>query len=320
MDNTIFQQLMEPVEKLTPAQKISFQKMLDNGGDYNKIVTLFDDRVLTGSQCPRCKSAEVRKFGRRSGLQRMRCRACGRTYNALTGTPLARPRKKREWLIMGAALQNSLSVRKTAEACGVCVDTAFRRRHRFLKSIQADMSANLVGITEADETYFLRSNKGERGLETPRKRGGKASTAGISDEHVAVLVARDRSGGLVDAVLPDKTKKAVAMALRNAVNAENILCIDGGNALWSFVNDRKIPYRVIPAKKHVHEIEPVFHLQGVNAHHSRLKLWMSQFRGVATRYLSNYVGWQRMYEKPQRPLTPIGWMWAAYRPSQDVNF
>jgi hypothetical protein len=56
------------------------------------------------------------------------------------------------------------------------------------------------------------SNKGKRGLATPRKRGGKASTKGISDEHAAAPLARDRSGGIVDAALPNRTKNAVAMA------------------------------------------------------------------------------------------------------------
>ena len=36
--------------------------------------------------------------GQASRLQRYRCRACQRTFNALTGTALARLRKKEKWL------------------------------------------------------------------------------------------------------------------------------------------------------------------------------------------------------------------------------
>jgi len=54
---------------------------------------------------------------------------------------------------------------------------------------------HLSGIVELDETYFLESRKGERNLDRePRKRGGKASQRGISDEQTAVLIVRDRSG------------------------------------------------------------------------------------------------------------------------------
>jgi hypothetical protein len=83
MDNTIFQQLMELVEKLTPAQKFSFQKMFATGGDCNNIVAFFDDRMLTKNEFPRCKSADVRRFERQSVSQRMQCKSCGRTYSAL---------------------------------------------------------------------------------------------------------------------------------------------------------------------------------------------------------------------------------------------
>ena len=43
---------------------------------------------------------------------------------------------------------------------------------------------SLAGIAEADETFFLGSLKGKkRGMpRAPRKRGGKASKRGLSDE------------------------------------------------------------------------------------------------------------------------------------------
>jgi len=40
-------------------------------------------------------------------------------------------------------------------------------------------------------------------------------------------------------------------------------------------------------------IEKVFHIQYVNAYHSRLKAWMDRFHGVAIKYLENYLGWLR---------------------------
>lgn len=43
----------------------------------------------------------------------------------------------------------------------------------------------------------------------------------------------------------------------------------------------------------VHVIEKVFHIQNVNAYHSRLKAWMDRFNGVATKYL----GWLLFLDK-----------------------
>ena len=61
----------------------------------------------------------------------------------------------------------------------------------------------LTGIVEADETCVPESRKGARNLERKaRRRGGKASKRGLSDEQVPVLVVADRSGATVSAVLP----------------------------------------------------------------------------------------------------------------------
>ena len=53
-----------------------------------------------------------------------------------------------------------------------------------------------------DETYFLFSEKGKRGIteREPRERGGKSTMRGISHEQVCVLVARDRNKATVSKV------------------------------------------------------------------------------------------------------------------------
>lgn len=52
------------------------------------------------------------------------------------------------------------------------------------------------------------------------------------------------------------------------------------------------------------------HIQNVNAWHSRFKSWLVRFRGVASRYLVNYSGWQRLLDE-QRLCTPMQWLRAA---------
>jgi hypothetical protein len=42
-----------------------------------------------------------------------------------------------------------------------------------------------------------------------------------------------------------------------------------------------------------------FHIQNVNAYHSRLKSGMTRFHGVATRLLPNHLGWSRILERIQ---------------------
>jgi transposase-like protein len=44
------------------------------------------------------KAVRAIRHGHAHGLQRYRCRTCARTFNAFSGTPLARLRHKSRWL------------------------------------------------------------------------------------------------------------------------------------------------------------------------------------------------------------------------------
>ena len=118
-------------------------------------------------------------WGISNGMQRYRCKSCLKTFNAATGTPLARLRKKEKWLEYSKAMVDGLSVRKAARKCGIDNTTSFRWRHRFLHGLRDKKDSSLKGIVEADETFFLESFKGSRNLgRTARKRGGKATKRG----------------------------------------------------------------------------------------------------------------------------------------------
>src|SRR3954471_16006530 len=144
--------------------------------------------------CPHCANRDVVRWGAASALPRYRCKACRRSFNALTKTPLAKLRVKDKWATQTEALIAGVSTAEAARRCGVHSTTAFRWRHRFLASLAGDKPKTLSGIVEGDETFILESFKGKRsGLpRKARKRGGKSAKCGISAEQIPVLVARDR--------------------------------------------------------------------------------------------------------------------------------
>ncbi len=96
--------------------------------------------------CPHCASREIVGWGRSDGLLRFRCKACGRTFNALTRTPMAHLRNKEKWLDHARAMIEGKSLAKTAALCGVHPTTAFRWRHRFLRAPAEDKPRSLSGI------------------------------------------------------------------------------------------------------------------------------------------------------------------------------
>jgi transposase-like protein len=251
---------------------------------------------LTG--CPHCGGRSLTRWGYASGLPRYRCGECRRSFNALTGTPLARLRMKERWASQTQALITGESLVKAAKRCAVDVTTAFRWRHRFLSAPALDKPGQLTGIVEADETYILESFKGRRsGLPRPaHKRGGMAKTRGLSAEQIPVLIARDRSGATTDAVLAKRDRTSIAAALNGVVTPDNQLCCDGGKAIVSFARKAKIPCCILPKPGGPRPEAPNLHINNVNGYHGRLKEWLRPFHGVATEYLDHYLGWRRAVE------------------------
>ena len=127
------------------------------------------------------------------------------------------------------------------------VSTAHRWRHRFLALPEHIQAQSLCGIAEADETVFLLSFKGKRsGLERKaRKRGGKASKRGMSNEQVPVLVARDRAGATMDCVLTAVDMRTVSAALKPVLAKDAVLCTDGSRALAAAARDIGVEHHAV---------------------------------------------------------------------------
>lgn len=101
--------------------------------------------------CPHCGSLTIGKWGFVSNLQRYKCKEkrCGKTFNALTGTPLARLRYRERWQTNLDCMSDALPIWRVAEELGVAVSTAFRWRHRFLKAPTQSKVSEVAGVIEA---------------------------------------------------------------------------------------------------------------------------------------------------------------------------
>ena len=255
-------------------------------------------RRVASVGCPHCANRDVVRWGQASELPRYRCKACARTFNALTKTPLANLRMKEKWAEQTQAMIDGVSTAKAAKRCGVHYTTAFRWRHRFLTSLAGDKPRAMTGIVEGDETFILESFKGKRSdmPRKPRKRGGKSAKRGLSAEQIPVIVARDREGSTTDAVLPRLNRVSITAALGGVITPANQFCCDGGNAIVAFARKAGIPTHILAAPGKPSPQAPDFHINNVNAYHGRLKEWLRRFHGVATKNLPNYLGWRRTLE------------------------
>jgi len=72
--------------------------------------SIVEERLQVLRFCPHCSGAHIVRHGTAHGLQRYRCRGCGKTFDALTRTPLARLRCRERWLDQSQVLIDGLSI------------------------------------------------------------------------------------------------------------------------------------------------------------------------------------------------------------------
>ena len=286
--------LMAQFAQLSQRQRQASIALLRGNAPHDATVALLESVAQPRLACPACHSAHLHRHGHAHGLQRYRCVPCGRTFNTLTGTPLARLRHKTLWLDYADCLLASDSVRKAASQLGVHRNTTFRWRHRFLSLAKTDRPHGLHGIAEADELYLLESEKGSRSMTRPaRRRGGRAHKRGISNEQVCILVARDRTGQTLNFVTGKGalTKARLRHYLLPMIDKDVLLVTDGHAAYRAFAREARISHQAVNLRAGI-RVQGAAHVQNVNAYHSRLRQWLGPFHGVATRYLPNYLGWR----------------------------
>jgi transposase-like protein len=288
-----FEQFLQRLSSLTRRQRDRLLALLQSAGGLDRVLQIVEQPAAPLC-CPHCQASKPYRHGHAHGLQRYRCRSCRRTFNLLSGTPLARLRYKGHWLDYLDCMLDSRSVRRTAREIGVANATSFRWRHRFLALSKDDRPQRLSGIAEADEMYVLESHKGSRSLDRPpRKRGGKATKRGISNEQVCILVARDRSGQTIDAVTGkgSVSKRQLVEHLGPRLERDVLLVTDSHAAYPAFAREHGISHEAINASAGERR-RGALHIQNVNAYHSRMRAWLLPFRGVASRYLDHYFGWR----------------------------
>jgi len=289
--------------------------------------------VKDGRKCPRCGGTDIVRHGLDDrGRQRFKCRTqgCGRSFNALTGTPLARLRKPELWLTYARLMMRGLSIKKLTEQMPIWGSTAFRWRHRFLELPITLQAAQVQGIVEIDETYFLRAFKGHRGWRDgqppaprpPRYRGSGAVKSGLSTEHVPVLTAVDQAGGVVEEQLARRSGQEIERALKGRIAPESLVRTDGLKAYKKVLKAAQAHHQIIRPKKQSWAGKIIGakprqrgkpNLGRVSQHHEVIKdVLNKQFRGVSTRNINRYLAYLRLLRR--RDFDPAQLVELAARP------
>ena len=306
MERKEFLAWLSEVDRLSEAQKLEPGEVLAGRRSGEASVAAVEMGVGEDRTCPRCDTRGAKANGKSNGLQRYLCRSCNRTFGAMTGTSMNGLHRKELWLTYSDCLAKGNTIATAAKRCGIAVSTAFRWRHRFLTEINTN-TEKLKGIVEADETFFLESRKGDRVwtrakegkpfAEMPtrkaRKRGGKATKRGLSDEQVPVLMAADRSGTTFSTVLPKVNADTLQKSLTPVIDKDALLVTDGNNSYPLCATALGVSHEALNQSSGEY-VRGELHIQTVNNRHSRLKKLIESRNEIATKYLASYLRWYHL--------------------------
>jgi len=259
-----------------------------------------DSNEAKAVTCPHCSEKRVRANGKLKGVQRYVCNGCKKNFSETTGKFWYNIKKKEKLNRYLYCLLSGYSIMKSAEETEISIQTSFDWRHKLLTSFSSVSVEEFQGIVESDDLFFAYSEKGGRHLgRKPKKRGEKASKAGISDEKVAVVATCDRSGNkdFKVATRGRISKEDLNRILKGKLDKADVLCSDSHRSYGAFAKANTIAHKKFNASKGQRTVDKVYHVQNVNNMDMKLRKFMDSFNGVATKYLQNYLNWFLVLEK-----------------------
>lgn len=320
---------MDAYHNLSCEDRMTFYITLTNDVDLSQETVhgfLLETRFSDEKKCIRCGSTHFVKNGtRKDGTQRYLCRDCKKSFLLSTNSISSGTHKRLSvWKKYFDCMLDKKTLKETSEACSISMGTAFLWRHKILDALQ-EMAGKvrLSGTVEADETFFSVSYKGNHrsasGFAMPReahKRGGEVHTKGLSSEKVCVVCAIDEENiPIAKAAKTGKiSSECVEKVLSDRLGPDTILCTDQEKAYHLYTQTHQIEWIPMDTDRRTNGI---YGIQRINAYHSRLKGFLSRFRGVSSKYLDNYLAWYNLMfcctkEKEEAKRMTMGYSFLAH--------
>ncbi len=290
----IMYKLFENPSDIFALSKEGTRKLYDNL--YNKLIEEGKDVVdyqeikamSTGVLCPDCNSSHVIKNGLQSGVQNYRCKTCGRQFRVTTGTFMYGVHEKGKMLEYIKCMSAGMSLRESARIVHISLTTSFFWRHRILCAMQSfEDNVNFFGVVELEELLMNYSEKGKKKLDKKEVKKLKKK----KPTKVAVLAATDRSGNILFKKLEDKRVQAdhISDFLKSRISDNSVVCGSNKKA-FKTVNAEHIKHKEITNKNKMKQ--GIYSVSTIHKKITDFVGWIYyKFRGVATKYLTNYIMW-----------------------------
>ncbi len=239
----------------------------------NQIFTLATR--LSGLSCPRCASTDFHRHGRHLGIQRFRCKECGRTFKETVNTPLhwIHDKKKMQDYLM--TMYEHKSLRNAADEIGIAEVTSFNWRHKILSSLSSLASAPSSAPAGICEIRLPHSFKGQRNIPETKM-----------PVTCSILVTDARGIPCLQLLRKKKKTIEIAQLINENLHPSAQIATEKSNLLTRAERtDSRQKIRNPACRRSI--------LSQAKTQMADLTDWMARFNGVATKYLQQYWNWYR---------------------------
>ena len=220
--------------------------------------------------CPICGGSKYIKHGFYKQIQRYKCKECGKTFSNNTNLLWSYSKKDlNKWLKFIQLMMRKKSLRFCAEKLHINLATAFYWRHKILHGLKIDSIPNtLKGDVHINKTIIIENFKGCRNITTTQRRNIWIIAAkGNEDSMIVMPIFKDFwNWNIFDEKIYSKIQKG------------------------SYIVAYKDRYIGVKAKEHnkklVKEVECDDRIKYIIRN---LNKWLSNFKGIATKYLEEYL-------------------------------
>ena len=262
---------------------INVYKTLMNNKSNNKDIKEIRNTIDTFEKnheniCPYCEGAHIIKFGFYNGIQRYKCKnnECGKTFNGNKSNPFRYSKKfKKMWEKYFEVFIKGVSLRECALRMNITLVTAFFWRHRFLHDLcETNYIERIGSYVELTKLVVSENFKGDKKYHG-EKRDSIIIVNALNDniDILPIFAARNFIGlfDIRDNIIPRLDRKAYVVGH-----------LDG--RLKVFAKGFNEINKVKLKDNKVSNIDI--------AYSNKIKVWLSKFNGVASKYLEHYLSWR----------------------------
>ena len=286
---TIIEYSTDPIKEKTI--KNNFKSINDHLNSLNTI-DIFKNKEI--NYCPYCKNSNFIKNGKFKGIQRYKCknRNCSKTFSAKTNSPFSYSKKNITlWMKYLSLMNSGTSIRSCARILGINIATSFYWRHKILVAEASNNNFKILkDYVEANKIMIKENFKGNKNSKT------------FSKEKIFIICAMDNNKSILSKAVCRYSISLASISKNFYPNLDKsaFLATSGDRCLVAFAKKHnstlpktkidkfnQIKSESLNAKNTFSYIT----LPHIHSFSFNIYRWLKRFKGVATKYLENYLSW-----------------------------